>query len=255
MGLDPSTHAPITTEANPTDPEKSVALALMRHKAQWENARLEAESRFSRASLLMSTNNSTALMEMTTMPNNNPPADYFLRIWNSEAGKSFRKENHHPNGGGDPVLLPETPLNSVSSLCCATTQNNRGQSSNPNDKDNDNSASFEWFGDCNVNTTEESSCFPDIGHMTMGQTEDKAAKEFLFLELLYFTDNDNNNNNTNSIQTELIAGFQQPPVSPWPELHQEDYSNNMSFNAHDASSQYSSDSGSALCPSNLCTVG
>jgi myb proto-oncogene protein len=98
MGLDPSTHAPIA-EANPTAPQGSEALALTRHKAQWENARLEAEARLSRESLLMSsnsaagyhTNNST--VETTTMPNDNPPADYFLKIWNSEAGKAFRKEN------------------------------------------------------------------------------------------------------------------------------------------------------------------
>jgi hypothetical protein len=112
-----------------------------------------------------------------------------LKIWNSEAGKAFRKENHHPNGGGDdPFLSSEIPLSS--SLCC-------------------------------VKTPEVLSCQPDI---TMGQTE-LVFPELL----LDFADNDHNNNNTNSIQSELRADFLQQPASPWPELLDEDYWINIAF--------------------------
>ncbi|XWS32208.1 hypothetical protein CRYUN_Cryun23aG0140600 [Craigia yunnanensis] len=79
MGLDPQTHKPFTpcgpTTAAPTFP-------ATRHMAQWESARLEAEARLSKESLLF----------------NSPPfgksdSDYFLRLWNSEVGESFRKLN------------------------------------------------------------------------------------------------------------------------------------------------------------------
>ncbi|RVW81262.1 Transcription factor MYB41 [Vitis vinifera] len=55
--------------------------------AQWESARLEAEARLSRESLL-----------------SNPPppplgrnndSDYFLRLWNSEVGESFRNKDRN----------------------------------------------------------------------------------------------------------------------------------------------------------------
>lgn len=51
------------------------------HMAQWESARVEAEARLSMDSVL------------------NPPStgktdsDFFLRLWNSEVGESFRKIN------------------------------------------------------------------------------------------------------------------------------------------------------------------
>ncbi|GAB4844458.1 Transcription factor myb17 [Ancistrocladus abbreviatus] len=78
MGLDPQTHEPASTCFGPIS--KPPASPSTRHMAQWESARLEAEARLSRESLL-----------------HNPPAsgnlesDYFLRIWNSEVGNSFRK--------------------------------------------------------------------------------------------------------------------------------------------------------------------
>ncbi|GFZ06873.1 myb domain protein 17 [Actinidia rufa] len=69
MGIDPQTHEPSPTPASPST----------RHMAQWESARLEAEARLSRESLL-----------------SNPPilgrtsSDYFLRVWNSKVGEQFR---------------------------------------------------------------------------------------------------------------------------------------------------------------------
>lgn len=56
------------------------------HMAQWESARVEAEARLSMDSVL------------------NPPStgktncDYFLRLWNSEVGESFRKINEQYGG-------------------------------------------------------------------------------------------------------------------------------------------------------------
>eukprot|EP00253_Pinus_taeda_P022002 PITA_22002 len=211
MGLDPSTHKPIE-ESNPNSPHEYEAWAVRRHKAQWENARLEAEARLSRESLIMSYHTNGSTVETTTMPNNNPPADYFLKMWNSEAGKAFRKENHYPNGGGDDPLLSSV----LSSL-------------HPDDNDNDvekdntfqqcNSASFEWIGDCNVET-------PKVGNMT----KDKAIEELGFLELpLDFLDTDDSNAN---IESELRKGFQQQVTSPLPELLQKDYWSNMSLIAH-----------------------
>ncbi|XP_027110330.1 transcription factor MYB41-like [Coffea eugenioides] len=51
-----------------------------RHMVQWESARLEAEARLSMDPLLLSSS-SAAKTE----------CDYFLRLWNSEVGESFRQ--------------------------------------------------------------------------------------------------------------------------------------------------------------------
>lgn len=95
MGLDPQTHEPFTS-CGPTI--KAPASPTTRHMAQWESARLEAEARLSRESLLF-----------------NPPSlgktesDYFLRMWNSEVGESFRKLNK-----GDKTAC-QSPTSQVSS--------------------------------------------------------------------------------------------------------------------------------------------
>ncbi|CAN6462352.1 unnamed protein product [Victoria cruziana] len=84
MGLDPMTHAPPSGPAT-TSPSQSLETTAMRHMAQWENARLEAEARLSKESLLFSSSQTT--------PNSKAPgptSDYFLRIWNSDVGQSFR---------------------------------------------------------------------------------------------------------------------------------------------------------------------
>ncbi|XP_059634139.1 transcription factor MYB17 [Cornus florida] len=80
MGINPQTHEPASITYGPTI--KPPSSPSTRHMAQWESARLEAEARLSRESFLF-----------------NPPplqrigSDYFLRIWNSEVGESFRKFN------------------------------------------------------------------------------------------------------------------------------------------------------------------
>ncbi|KAI8545151.1 hypothetical protein RHMOL_Rhmol07G0020100 [Rhododendron molle] len=77
MGIDPQTHEPMSTSNGPN--RKPSTSPSTRHMAQWESARLEAEARLSKESLLFI-----------------PPSlgrtssDYFLRIWNSEVGESFR---------------------------------------------------------------------------------------------------------------------------------------------------------------------
>ncbi|KAF8413148.1 hypothetical protein HHK36_001123 [Tetracentron sinense] len=80
MGLNPQTHRPSSPSAGPTITLS--ASPSTRHMAQWESARLEAEVRLSRESLLFKLPSSVK-----------PDADYFLRIWNSEVGESFRKLN------------------------------------------------------------------------------------------------------------------------------------------------------------------
>ncbi|XVE73887.1 hypothetical protein DITRI_Ditri11bG0154700 [Diplodiscus trichospermus] len=79
MGLDPQTHKPFTP-CGPTTPAPTSPAT--RHMAQWESARLEAEARLSKESLLF---NSPSLGK--------PDPDFFLRLWNSEVGESFRKLN------------------------------------------------------------------------------------------------------------------------------------------------------------------
>ncbi|KAM7476404.1 hypothetical protein LguiB_023647 [Lonicera macranthoides] len=80
MGIDPLTHETITTGSV----QRPLASPTTRHMAQWESARLEAEARLSRESLLLPP--PTAHTPTST--------DYFLRIWNSEVGESFRKVNN-----------------------------------------------------------------------------------------------------------------------------------------------------------------
>ncbi|GMH21710.1 hypothetical protein Nepgr_023552 [Nepenthes gracilis] len=78
MGLDPQTHEPASNSFGSIS--KPPASPSTRHMAQWESARLEAEARLSKESLL---HNPPSLV--------NSDSDYFLRIWNSEVGESFRK--------------------------------------------------------------------------------------------------------------------------------------------------------------------
>ncbi|KAL3653503.1 hypothetical protein CASFOL_003184 [Castilleja foliolosa] len=72
---------------HPSSSSKSVGTKpnspLTRHMSQWENVRVEAESRLS----------------VKPLPLNLPPAgttmqgDYFVNLWNSEVGQSFRNVN------------------------------------------------------------------------------------------------------------------------------------------------------------------
>ncbi|KAK9291822.1 hypothetical protein L1049_019772 [Liquidambar formosana] len=56
-----------------------------RHMVQWESARVEAEARLSMESSLLSNPSSTG----------KTGSDFFLRMWNSEVGESFRKSKGH----------------------------------------------------------------------------------------------------------------------------------------------------------------
>lgn len=80
MGLDPLTHEPFSSHHYPTA-NSSPASPSTRHMAQWESARLEAEARLSRESSLF----------MSPQPHCKANPDFFLRLWNSEVGESFRK--------------------------------------------------------------------------------------------------------------------------------------------------------------------
>ncbi|GAB2271690.1 Transcription factor myb17, variant 2 [Dionaea muscipula] len=85
MGLDPQTHEPASSLLGPIS-KAAPASPSTRHMAQWESARLEAEARLSKESSLL-------LLHNPPNPGggNHLDSDYFLRIWNSEVGESFRK--------------------------------------------------------------------------------------------------------------------------------------------------------------------
>lgn len=97
MGLDPKTHEPITSfglaKQAPSSP-------TTRHMAQWESARVEAEARLSRESMLVSPSSGGGVKT---------DCDHFLRIWNSEIGEAFRN------------LAPLDELTTNQSPCSRTT--------------------------------------------------------------------------------------------------------------------------------------
>ncbi|CAN6978759.1 hypothetical protein BRARA_I04218 [Brassica rapa] len=80
MGLDPKNHEPLPSFGLAI---QAPASPTTRHMAQWESARLEAEARLSRESMLF---NPSSLGG-----GGRTDCDHFLRIWNSEIGESFRK--------------------------------------------------------------------------------------------------------------------------------------------------------------------
>ncbi|KAJ4956647.1 hypothetical protein NE237_013430 [Protea cynaroides] len=83
MGLDPQTHSRSSTGSIvnlSTSPST-------RHMAQWESARLEAEARLSKESFVPNPSSSSS----SSSSSKKPESDYFLMIWNSEVGESFRR--------------------------------------------------------------------------------------------------------------------------------------------------------------------
>ncbi|KAF4386734.1 hypothetical protein F8388_006689 [Cannabis sativa] len=86
MGLDPLTHEPFNSNSHYPPTASSPASPTTRHMAQWESARLEAEARLSKESTLFTTSSTT--QPFTTKSND---SDFFLRLWNSDVGDSFRK--------------------------------------------------------------------------------------------------------------------------------------------------------------------
>ncbi|KAG6524412.1 hypothetical protein ZIOFF_014321 [Zingiber officinale] len=66
------------------------------HMAQWESARLEAEARLSRESLLFSASAAAVSSSPVSaadagLASSSRPEDFFLRIWNSDVGAAFRQ--------------------------------------------------------------------------------------------------------------------------------------------------------------------
>uniref|UniRef100_A0A2P2IPY2 Uncharacterized protein n=1 Tax=Rhizophora mucronata TaxID=61149 RepID=A0A2P2IPY2_RHIMU len=95
MGLDPQTHKPLVSCGTAM---KSPASPTTRHMAQWESARLEAEARLSRE---------TSLFHPSAPGKTD--SDYFLRMWNSEVGETFRRFNQ------DTKVPCQSPVSQASS--------------------------------------------------------------------------------------------------------------------------------------------
>ncbi|KAK9274334.1 hypothetical protein L1049_019148 [Liquidambar formosana] len=127
MGLDPQTHEPFFTSCGPST--KAPASPSTRHMAQWESARLEAEARLSRESLLFN----PQLVDKTD-------SDYFLKLWNSEVGDSFRRFNPgNKTACQRPVSQAScsTKCGSVSSLTTEMSPTIAGCSTIPSNRNED----------------------------------------------------------------------------------------------------------------------
>ncbi|GKU96880.1 hypothetical protein SLEP1_g10062 [Rubroshorea leprosula] len=121
MGLDPQTHEPFTS-CGPTT--TAPASPTTRHMAQWESARLEAEARLSRESLLFN----------LPLQGKNTESDYFLRLWNSEVGESFRKLNTEQKAGYEGSPLSQASSSTKCGSMSAVTMDICLKSSNQNDE-------------------------------------------------------------------------------------------------------------------------
>ena len=97
MGINPETYSPSSAAATVSS-SGGGSSPTTRHMAQWESARLEAEARLSRESLLFSGGASGAAASSALSDNSGSAVrmqtDFFLKMWNSEVGEAFRgKEN------------------------------------------------------------------------------------------------------------------------------------------------------------------
>lgn len=128
-GLNPLTQDPFSPQGSMT---KLPASSITRHMAQWESARLEAEARLSRETLLL---NTLPLQQKTD-------GDYFLRVWNSEVGESFRSINRRSKSASLSAVsqassCAECETSSVATIEIGTTYLGADADSTPNDHDND----------------------------------------------------------------------------------------------------------------------
>ncbi|KAK7274498.1 hypothetical protein RIF29_15590 [Crotalaria pallida] len=119
MGLDPQTHLPMAYSCYHLDKAHYASSVSTRHMAQWESARLEAEARLSRESSLFNNNpnpNSVVGSDKTA-------SDYFLRIWNSEVGESFRsvRKSDDITSCQSPIS-PGSSSNKCGSVSAVTTE-------------------------------------------------------------------------------------------------------------------------------------
>ncbi|GLT84588.1 hypothetical protein SLE2022_028090 [Rubroshorea leprosula] len=121
MGLDPQTHEPFTS-CGPTT--TAPASPTTRHMAQWESARLEAEARLSRESLLFN----------LPLQGKSTESDHFLRLWNSEVGESFRKLNTEQKAGYEGSPLSQASSSTKCGSMSAVTMDICLKSSNQNDE-------------------------------------------------------------------------------------------------------------------------
>ncbi|XVF80031.1 hypothetical protein PTKIN_Ptkin15bG0037800 [Pterospermum kingtungense] len=151
MGLDPQTHEPVTpcgpTTVAPTSP-------ATRHMAQWESARLEAEARLSKESLFFST---------TSPPLGKPDSDYFLRLWNSEVGESFRKLNGEDKTACHSPISQTSSSTKCGSVSAVTIDNNcpniAGSSTSASNQAEDTECkSFKSFTEDLIDASADSSC-------------------------------------------------------------------------------------------------
>nr|QDO71761.1 MYB06 [Aristolochia ringens] len=135
MGLDPATHAPPSPSSAPAAAAggggggaTSSSLPSTRHMAQWESARLEAEARLSRESLLFFSTQSDAAAAAAAKPE----SDYFLRMWNSDVGESFRKipaaAVKAEEGEGEAASSPATSSTAMAATAASTVTSERGGS-------------------------------------------------------------------------------------------------------------------------------
>lgn len=84
MGLDPVSHKP----ALETCESESSKSSVLSHMAQWEYARLQAESRLVKECSKSARHPTNSFVEPEE---ENQSSDYFLRAWKSDAGEAFRR--------------------------------------------------------------------------------------------------------------------------------------------------------------------
>lgn len=153
MGLDPLTHEPYS-HSHTTKPPASPAT---RHMAQWESARLEAEARLSRESSILGAQPLPPHLHHPTKMD----SDYFLRLWNSEVGDSFRNVMA---GGDHKPACSHSPTSQASSStkCCSVSAvttdqvspNLMGFSASMMASGNQNEEMMEYCKSCKSNTEE-----------------------------------------------------------------------------------------------------
>ncbi|KAL2251734.1 UNVERIFIED_CONTAM: Transcription factor MYB17 [Sesamum indicum] len=103
MGIDPQTHKPSSTAKGPLNCLLSSLSTC--HMTQWESARLEAEVRLSRQSLLL----------IPQSAGNKSEADFFLQLWNSDVGETFRKLDKRENATSQsPISSSSTKYDKLS---------------------------------------------------------------------------------------------------------------------------------------------
>lgn len=110
MGIDPQTHEPIAS-SHYFPISKSNSSIATRHMAQWESARLEAEARLSKDTSLFNNNN------IPSLASNKADSDYFLKIWNSEVGQSFRTGRKSDDEDDDDKTKCQSSMSQEGSSC------------------------------------------------------------------------------------------------------------------------------------------